>query len=234
MFDDKKLNEFGLTEKDMFILEIMTEFGGKTYMPTLMNTFFLGKAEQTARNKITKLMNKKKLVRRKPTGLVKPKYAIVLNENGKRFVNDFFGKNISEINVTATTTWHTIYEQISFYWLKILGKNVERTIVAKWRENHNHTPDLVYQNNKGKNVYVEIELNKKRPDRYIEIFNRMQNDNIGSVLYVFENDKKMQVLGTKIPVWEKIYYITINKLIEGGKNGKLLAIKQSEFLKSLE
>ena len=234
MFDDRKINEYGLTEKDMFLLEIMAEFNGKIFMPVLMKTFFLGKAEQTARNKITKLMTKKKLVRRKPTGLIYPKNAIILTEAGKRFVNDYFSKNISEINLTMTTLWHTIYEQITYYYLKILGKNVERTIVTKWKQKgYSHTPDLVYTNAKGKNVYVEIELNIKRPDRYLDIFSRMKKDDVGTVLYVFENDRKMKTLGTKIPIWDKIYYATIDDIIESGSKGKLIAKKQKEFLEEI-
>jgi len=227
--------DFGLTERDLEILELMANFGGKTFVYVLAHTFWANakKAEQQVRNRLRKLSNKK-IIRYMSTNLNYPKNAVVLTESGKNFVDDYFGIKIHSISLSAVTTWHTIYEQISFYWLKILGKNVERTIVAKWRENHNHTPDLVYQNNKGKNVYVEIELNKKRPDRYIEIFNKMQADDVGAVLYVFENDQKMKTLGKKIPIWDKINYITIDKLIEGGKNGKLLAIKQSEFLKNLE
>ncbi len=230
-----ELNEFGLRPRDMKILEMMSIMGGKTYMPVLMKTAFLNTAEQTARNRLQVLRKKKKLIRYKPTGLVNPKNAILFAEEGKRFASDVFGVNIGEPSISPVTTWHNIYEQITFFWLKELGKDVERTIVKKWREKgYKHTPDLVYKNPKNKYVYVEIELTKKRPDRYVDIFNRMVADDVGSVLYVFENDNKMKVLGTKIPIWEKIYYTTIDKIVEGGQQGKLIAVKQADFLKSLE
>ena len=229
-----ELNEYGLRPRDMEILEMMAVMGGKTYMPVLTKTAFLHTAEQTARNRLQVLRKKKKLIRYKPTGLVNPKNAILFTEEGKRFASEVFGINVGDASISPVTTWHNIYEQITYYWLKKMGKDVERTIVHRWRKKgYHHTPDLAYKNQKGKYVYVEIELTKKRPDRYIDVFNRMVADDVGSVLYVFEDDRKMQVLGTKIPLWDKIYYTTIDNIVKGGEAGKLIAIKQADFLKSL-
>ena len=227
--------DFGLTKRDLEIIELMSSFGGKTYIFVLAKTFWLKNknAEQQARNRIQKL-KKKKLVRYKETGLTNPKNVILFSDAGKRFVFENFGININDTSVSPFTTWHTIYEQITFYNLKLLSKNVERTIVKKWKEKgYSHTPDLVYTNKKDKNVYIEIELTLKRPDRYMDIFTKMQKDDVGTVLYVFENDKKMKVLGTKIPIWDRIYYTTIDKIIESGEKGKLIAKKQKDFLEEI-
>lgn len=229
-----ELNEWGLTKRDMEILEMMATFGGKTYIPTLTKTAFIDAGEQTAKNRVQVLKKKKKLIRHRPTGLAKPKNALVFTEEGKRFADQAFGISIIEPSLSPVTTWHTIFEQITYYWLKKLGKDVERTIVKKWTKlGHRHTPDLVYKNPKGANVYVEVEITPKRSGRYIEIFERMHADDVGSVLYVFENEQKMKTLGKKIPLWDKIYYTTIDRLIDGAKEGKLKAIKQKDFLKQI-
>jgi DNA-binding Lrp family transcriptional regulator len=226
-------NEFGLTDRDMELLEMMMDFGGKTYMPVLEQTAFLGVKPQTIRNRLQKLQKKHKVIRYKATGLVNPRNALLLSENGKRLVYQVWGINVGEPNVSPVTTWHTIYEQITYYWLKKLGRNPERTIVTRWsKKGFKHTPDLVYFKNE-KPIYVEIELTPKRQNRLIEMFQRMKADGVAAVLYVFENDKKMKTLGTKIPVWDKISYITIQQLIENAQRGKIGAIKQTDYLKEV-
>jgi len=230
-----KFEDFGLTERDAGVLEMMANFGGKTYIKVLEQTFWFGvkNAEQQARNRIQKL-KKKKLVRHMETGLVNPKNAIVLTEQGKQFVDDFWGIPIHTITISAVTAWHNIYEQIVWYWLKKLGKDIERAIVKKWiPQGYRHTPDLYYKNDKGNLVYVEIELTRKRPDRLLDIFAKMKADGVSAVLYVFKDEKQMKTLGTKIPLWEKIRYVTIDKLIESAQNGKIGAVKQVEYLKSI-
>lgn len=229
-----KLNDFGLTDRDMDILDLVVTFGGKTFFPVLEQTAFLGAKPQTVRNRINVLRAKKKLFRLKPTGLMKPRSAIVLTEEGKRFVQEIFGETGLDASVSASTTWHNIYEQVTYYWLKQIGKDPIRTIVSKWsKQGYRHTPDLAYKNPKGGLVYVEVELTRKRAERLIDIFNRMKADGVSAALYVFENEQKIKTLGTKIPAWDKIRYTTIPRLIEGAQSGKLDAVKQIDFYKEM-
>jgi len=230
-----ELNEYGLTPRDMELFDIMASFNGVTYNPALIKSVYYGTKEQTMRNRLQVLRKKKRLIRYKLTNLLKPKYAILLTQEGKAFVEEAFGVRVSDPNPAPMTIKHLIHEQIVYYWLKKAGRDVERTIVRKWREKgYKHTPDLVYHTKKGL-VYVEVELTLKRPHSYIEMFKRVKIDNPSVILYVFENERKMKTIGTKIPLWDKIRYTTIDMLIEGVLNdGKIKAIKQTDYIKQIK
>ncbi len=217
-----------VTDRDFQIFELMSNFGGKTFLPVLAKTFFNN--EQVARNRINKL-KKEKLLRTVATGLMSPRNAIYPTAKGLRYFTENGLRNIVT-EVASSQVHHLMMEQITYYCLKKIGKDVKRTIVKNWSKEHHHTPDLCYIH-KGKNVYVEIERTHKRPDELAKILVNMKKDDIHIVLYVFENDKKMEQIGKKIPVFDKAYYVTIDTLLESSKNGKIGAVKQSEFLKTI-
>ena len=227
-----------LVDRDKEVLDIMANFGGKTFKQVLVETVFRGlkNPEQQSANRIYRLKKSMKIFKYIETGLSKHKYVLALNKNGVDLVNGM-GYDISQsVTISPQTVKHTILEQITFYYLKKLGKRVERTIVAKWgrEEKHSHTPDLVYSLDNGGLVYVEVELSKKSADRYAATFTKMKKDGVKSVLYVFEDEKKMKQIGRILPVWDKLFYITKDELISCFENGKLKARKQIEVLKEIE
>jgi len=225
-----------LQKRDLEMLDIMANFGGKTFKRVLVETCFRGLKNplQQVANRLYKLKKSLKIFKYVETGLSKNKYAIALNKNGVDLLNDMGYELSQSIVISPQTVNHTILEQITFYYLKKLGKDVERTIVANWRKEHFHTPDLMYRLKDGSMVYVEIELSKKSPQRYIDTFTKMKKDGVKSVLYVFENEKKMKQIGRVIPTWDKLFYITKDELIECFENGKLKAKKQIEVLKEID
>lgn len=227
------LRRRGLNERDIDIIKLMATFGGKTFNPVLEKTIWLGykSAAQQVSNRMSRLLKQHKIIRRQETGLQKPRYLYKFTELGKRVCEDI-GFRPGNFSFSTVTIWHGIYEQIAFYWLEKIGKKPHRTTVREWvtEGGKKHAPDLVYKNPKGDYVYVEVELNKKRPDSYISIFEKMQQDGAASALYIFENEKKMQQIGRVIPIWEKVYYVTIEQLIKAAQNGKIGAVKQSDFL----
>ena len=225
-----------LQERDWEFLNIMAHFGGKTFRRVLAETCFLGLKNplQQSANRIYKLKKSMKLFKYIETGLSKNKYVIALSKSGTELLNES-GYNIkASVTISPQTVNHTILEQISFYWLLKMGKKVERTIIARWSKEHNHTPDLMYSLDSGEMIYVEVELSKKSPQRYIDTFTKMKKDGVKSVLYVFENEKKMKQIGRVIPTWDKLFYITKDELIECFENGKLKAKKQIEVLKEID
>jgi len=215
-----------ITKRDNEIFELMSVFGGKTFLPVLAKTFF--SSEQVARNRLN-VLKKDKLIKYVSTGLMSPRNAIYPTENGIRYFQEQ-GYRTVRSDVSTSQVNHLMLEQITYFYLKKIGKNVQRTIVKNWSKKHHHTPDLCYEH-KGKNVYVEIERTNKRPDELAKIQLNSLKDDVHIILYVFENDKKMKQLGSKIPLHEKIYYVTIDKLIESSKDGNIGAVKQLNYLK---
>jgi len=217
-----------LTDRDHKIFELMSVFGGKTFLPVLAKTFF--SSEQVARNRLN-VLKKDKMIKYVPTGLMSPRNAIYPTEQGIRYFQEI-GLRTIRTDVSTSQVHHLMLEQITYFYLKKIGKDVQRTIVKNWSKKHHHTPDLCYTH-KGKNVYVEIERTHKRPDVLAKIMTNMKKDDIHIVLYVFEDEKKMKQIGSKIPIFEKAYYVTIDKLIEASKDGKIGAVKQLDYLKTI-
>jgi len=217
-----------ITARDNEIFELMSVFGGKTFLPVLAKTFF--NSEQVARNRLN-VLKKDKMIKYVPTGLMSPRNAIYPTANGLRYFIEH-GLRTVVSDISSSTVEHLMLEQITYFYLKKIGKDVERTIVKNWREKHNHTPDLCYTH-KGKNVYVEIERTNKRPDELAKIQLNSLKDDIHIILYVFEDEKRMKQLGSKIPLHDKIYYVTIGMLIVASKDKKIGAVKQLDFLKNL-
>jgi len=229
----------GLSERDVNILRMIAEFGGKTFIEVLEDTFWYGKklASQQARDRVQKLKKKYKLLRHVPTGLVKPRNAIALTEFAKRYAEDELGIETASLFLSPVTIWHSIYEQIAWYWLCLGGREASRTIVKRWSLEHKHTPDLLYfhEGDTAKPVYVEIELHPKSPSRYIDIMRRIHADKVHAVLYVFENENKMRKIGRKLPVDDSLYFVSIDRLIQSvSTTGKIGAIKQIDFMKKYE
>lgn len=224
------------SERDIKLFEIIANFGGKTYVDVLEKTLWLGKknAYQQSLNRVRKLIQEKKLLKLVSTGLVSPRHAIVLTGLGKTYVEEEFGIIINEIHISAVTIRHTILEQISWYYLDYIGNNVDRTIVKNWSKNHAHTPDLFYKKN-NKSVYVEIETSKKTNSVYESLFVKIRQDEADVVLYIFEDNKKMEQIGKVMPLWDKIYLVSIEELIENATKNKKIGFKsQKDFLKSIQ
>lgn len=229
----------GLSDRDRDILRMIGEFGGKTFIEVLERTYWHGRAvpTQQARDRVQKLKKKYKLLRSVPTGLMKPRNAIALTDFGKRWVKDETDIDTGTLFLSPVTAWHNIYEQIAWYWLRMAGREVSRTIVKRWSADHKHTPDLLYFHNgdEKKPVYVEIELNPKNNDRMLKIFKNMDADRIHAVLYVYENEKRMKQYGRKLPINDKVYLTNIDDLIRNVEGtGKVGAIPQIDFIKKYE
>ena len=236
IYNDFSLDENNLTKRDKDIVEMMIEFGGVTYNPVLKNTIFFDSSEYALKKRLQTL-RQRGLIRYKQTNLFKPRYAIVFASAAEEFLFDVYGFRIRQVNPNPNTIYHLMLEQQAYFWLKKAGKDVKRTIVKRWQEGgaHKHTPDLVYPLKSGDLVYVEVENTTKRADRYIDIFRRTKIDNPKTILYVFENDKKMKTLGKKIPLWDKIRYTTVEWLRDSVlENGKIKAIKQTEFFEKIK
>lgn len=233
-----KTNNTLLTERDKAILLLMSEFGGKTYSEVLERTFWYGKAVplQQSRDRMSVLKNKYKVIKLLKTGLMKPQNGWAFSEFGRRFVNEELGLDVGVVFSSPVTTWHNIFEQITYYWLKKAGKDVSRTVVKDWSVSHKHTPDLLYFHNgdTSKPIYVEIELNAKAPSRYTDLFTKSTADGVFSFLYVFESVQAMKTIGKKLPTFSRLYFVDIDTLIKSVASGKGLgAVKQSDFLKTL-
>lgn len=218
-----------LTARDIEILELMSVFGGKTYIEVLEKTFWVGhkNAKIQARNRMTILLKKYGLFLYKLTGLTSPRSAWALSEAGKDIVRTMFNKNITNISVSPVTTQHNIMEQITYYWLKKLGKNPERTVVSKWSKNHKHTPDIAYETEKGV-IYVEIEKNLKAAGEYNTIFSHIVQDKVFKVLYVVESQKRVEQFANNLPLSEKIMLVSTDTLVAAAQSGKIGAISQKE------
>lgn len=230
-----RANTEGLTQRDRDILAMIAEHGGKTFVEVLARTFWIDAkmAEQQARDRINKLKKQYKLLRHAPTGLIKPQNAIALTDFGKRWCLDETEIEAGTLFLSPVTAWHSIYEQIAWYWIMKTGRRVSRTIVKKWSKGHKHTPDLLYFHEE-KPVYVEIELNGKSPDRYLDLIKKSRSDGAHAMFYIFENEKRMKQLGRKLPTSDLIYITNIDDLIKSVREtGKIGAVKQSEFMKKL-
>ena len=234
-----EVNLEGLSPRDKEIFRMMAEFGGKTFNEVLARTFWHDKKVpvQQVRDRIGKIKKKYKVIRLVATGLMKPRNAIAFTEFGKKWAQEETNIEIGSFFLSPVTAWHGIYEQIAWYWLKKSGRNdVSRTIVKNWSLEHKHTPDLLYFHNgdKSKPVYVEIELNTKSADRYLEVMRKCKLDKVHAIFYIFENEKKMKQIGRKLPINDKVYITNIDSLIESvTKTGKIGAVKQIEFMKKL-
>jgi len=226
--------ELSLTARDLEIMEMIGVFGGKTSSPVLEKTFWHGKsfpANQARRRMDT--LRKKGLLKHKPTGLISPRNIYIPTAAGRELIYDRFGIELSGTpHFSLATFQHNATEQIAWYWLRRVGKDPKRAIVRRWSPDHKHTPDLYYEGPRGL-VYVEIEISKKRPDSYISIFNKMREDGIHAVLYIFENEKRMKQIGRVLPAWgSRVHFTNLDRLI-GAKSLSEAAVRQEDFILQL-
>jgi len=236
--EEKRLSTDTLSDRDRGVLQMITEFGGKTFIEVLARTFWHGRRvpEQQARDRVGVLRKKYGLLRLYATGLMKPRNAIALTEVGKKWAEDELGVNVPQLFISPVTVWHTIDEQIAWYWLRRAGRGVSRTIVKRWSKEHRHTPDLLYfhQGDPSKPVYVEIERNPKSTDRMLRIFRAMQADRVYAALYVYEDEKRMKQYGRRLPTFDKLYLTNLDDLVRNvSKTGKVGAMRQKDFLSQL-
>ncbi|MDQ7083892.1 MAG: hypothetical protein Q9M36_02735 [Sulfurovum sp.] len=230
----------GLTPRDRDIFRMMAEFGGRTFNEVLERTYWHGKKVplQQARDRITKIKSKYRLIRLVSTGLMKPRNAIAFTDFGKRYILDETDIEVGNFFLSPVTVNHSIAEMITWYWIRKSGRlDVSRTIVKNWSLEHKHTPDLLYFHNEDqtKPIYVEIELNAKSTKRYLEIFNKCDLDKVHAIFYVFSNEKKMRQLGRKLPINDKIHITNIDDLIINvSTKNKIGALKQIDFIKKYE
>lgn len=230
----------GLAPRDIEIIELMNVFGGKMYTKVLAKTFFydLAVPEQQARDRVQKLKSKYGLFRYVPTGLMSPRNTIMFSDLGKRTCIEL-GLEPKNVVISATMVNHLMLEMVTMFWLRKAGRVVTRTVPIEWKKDgHRHTPDLIYYKNpetKEKMVYVEVETNKKQTERYLDIFGRMIQDEVDSALYVFEDEKKMTQFARVMPIWDRLFFTTIDRLIAGVvKNQKIDADSQEKFLAGLD
>jgi len=228
--------DYDLTKRDIEILRLAYAFGGRVLPGALDMTFWIKakSGKQQRINRMTKLI-KKGFFRKKETGLFENRYIYMMTDNAYEIATNMFqdeditdsGKNNF---ISAVTIKHLLNEQIAFFYLRKFGKSVKRAIVKNFSKEHKHTPDLYYPHKSGKLIYVEIETSKKKAHNYIDIFTKMKQDDVKNVLYIFENEKKMQQIGKVIPIWDKVFYTHIEELITADK---LPVRKQVDFLKSI-
>ena len=173
-----------ITKRDKKIIDFINIFG-KTYYKVLGETFFNN--EQVARNRIN-LLVKEKILRTVKLGqeeINAPKTCIVLGSEGK-FLIEEMGKSVKDFRTTKRIN-HNIYEQIAYYYIVQTG-TVERTTIANHFKDYKHIPDFILKTN-DLTLFVEIELNLKTPNRYIQLIEKTLSSGIDRVLYIVLDEK---------------------------------------------
>ncbi|MCV6607278.1 MAG: hypothetical protein OIF32_03620 [Campylobacterales bacterium] len=206
------------TDRDNQILELICTFGGKTYFEVLEQTFWNGKsnAMQQVRNRINTLVKKYKLLRLYNTSLATPRSAIVLTDAGKRYCENELGLSVPSFHFSATTVYHGIMEQLTYFHFRRLNRSVERVIVKGWSKNHKHTPDFYYTKS-DETIYIEVERTKKTAERYRSIFTKIKQDRVKKVVYVCENIKKARQISSVMDVSSSLYFVALDDLVHAEK-----------------
>ena len=220
-----------LTDRDNEIMVLLASFSGKSYNQVLEKTAFYGlkNAFKQAGNRVRKLRDTYGLVELVPTGIMSPKNAIVLTSKGKDYCYENFGVEVGNAYMNIITIHHNILEQISFYWFSKIGNEVVRTTVKNWKEQgYNHTPDFYCENfkNKGK-TYFEIEISKKQEKRYVELFLNALKDDIKNIIYIFENEKKLEQIKNVLPrsTSVTVALTTIDDIVKSCSEGNYPSLK---------
>lgn len=220
-----------MTERDIKILCFIAIFG-KSYSNVIAKTFFAGvkNSEQVAKNRIRLLVNKYKVLDYKLTGLQSPRNYLTLTEAGREVVVDFGYSTIKTPHFSLVTVKHNMVEQIVFYWIDKV-RETQRTTVKTHSKTNFHTPDLLFFTDSGKKVYVEIELTKKTASNYQDIFAKITKDEAEIVLYVTDSEDSMKRLAKVMPVWDRLRFTTVDRLIESVSNEqKISSLKQIELI----
>lgn len=220
--------QLGLTKRDLELINFINFFG-KSYAEVLHKCFFNETSLQVAKNRISVLKNKYKILKHSPTGAVSPKYYLSLSEAGKRFVEEEMGEDANNCFFSLTTLQHNINEQLTYFALTRAGKEVIKTRVSEFSKNHRHTPDFYYKNGE-KMVYVEIENNKKTRDAYNKIFENILKDGISNIIYIAKDEKWKEIFLNFLPKFEGLRVADIETFFNTAvKEGKIVADKQKEI-----
>ena len=208
---------------------IFISYFGRTYPEVIGKTFY--NTTQSARNKIS-LMKKKGLIKYEISGIAIPKYAIVLPKRTKdMLIHLGYSPKVHRGNIGQLE--HNMLEQICFYQLSKLG---EVTRISVWHhKNMFHTvPDLILKT-QIHNISIEVETKQKSSRVYKDIINRASKDNFDRVLYVMPTKKLMISIANIMPLWDKLFFIDTDTLIENIKvHNKIKPYTQKQLLREIE
>lgn len=225
------LNFFSKMDEE--ILAFIGEFG-RTYSYVLGKTFFSN--EKQAIGRIHK-MKVKGLIERVPTGLNKPRNAILLTKMAKDYLlaNDAKIKknkgSISHLN-------HNIMEQIAFYHLSKIGDTIR---ASTWHHMNVYfaVPDLVVRFDNF-NIAIEVEATQKSKSRYEEYVKKAKldverSDRLHRFLFVTKNKAFAETIANAMPIWDRLFFIDIDTLIDNIKTyKKITPFSQKQLLKKIE
>jgi len=197
-----------ITPRDLELFKLINRYG-KSYIEVLGKTLF--PSIQNARNRINKLY-KLELIGYWTTGLMTPRRAIVLRDETKKLLEDRYDIKAKKAKLNTSTIHHNMIEQLADFYISKLDGWVERATVYEHSKKLHHIPDLIYHHPQGR-IFIEVELHKKSSKRYIDIFELMKKDNIIMVIYIVKNEQTLQSYACTFPKWQRLYFITIDKLI---------------------
>jgi len=221
-----------ITKRDMEIVEFMLEFGGKTFSGVLEKTFFC--SCWSMRQRVSTLC-KQGTLKRKKTGFLQPKYYFVLGDDGREWYLEKHGREAPEGRFSQFNYYHAVLEQIAFYWVSRLRECVRTTTYKNQMDllprKLRHIPDFYFVADGGKIINVEAEITKKAQDRYKSIIDQSIKDGASAILYITESKKECQSLARTMPRWSGLFFVAIDDLIKGIKEGQeIRSSKQSELL----
>lgn len=217
----------GLTKRDLDIIELVGTFG-KSYVKVIHKCFYNHTSEQVAKNRVSKLVNKYKILRFKETELASPRNYVLLTEQGQRFFLDIFGYEPANAYLSPVTAKHNMMEQLIFYALRRAGKNVSRANVKEWSKKHHHTPDLFYTDDSGNFIYVEIELTRKSNSAYSEIFRKVIKDNVKNIIYITDTEQAKKTLLRVLPKYDKLRVECIERFFDVAINENKIRAERQE------
>jgi len=213
-------------ERDMEVVKFISVFG-KSFAEVLGKTFY--GSVQSARNNISR-MQKIGLLKYVPTGLMKPRNALVLTSSIKKLLIDM-GYSPKDSRVSIGQMEHNMVEQLAYYHLSKIGE-IERASVYKDKNKYHSVPDLILTTNLGK-IFVEVEMHQKSKKSYADFVTRASKDEPRAVLYICANKRIMTSIANAMMEWNKLLYIDIESLIENiSSTNKVGAIKQVDLLRN--
>lgn len=215
-----------MTDRDIKILCFIAIFG-KSYADVIAKTFFAGvkNAQQVAKNRITLLANKYKVLEYAPTGAKSPRNYIVLTQLGREIVIDADQSIAVKHDVSIVELKQDVLEQIVFYWLEQIG-GIERPTDTK-----KYHPDFIFSPVTGEKIYVEIETHKKSATMYQSIFKKYAEDGVDYVLYVVPRESMIKQVADFMPLWARVEFITVDALIDGVHNEKKINSENQILIK---
>ena len=216
-----------ITERDTAVFLFINRYG-KSYIEVLGATFF--PTVQKARSRINKLY-KEGYIKYITTGLITPRRLVTLSENAKHYLREDCATEPKSARLALRTIEHNMIEQLADYHLStIQDVNIERTTVMEHSRTLKHVPDLLAKRGKF-SMYVEVELTKKSSIRYKELIATLQDAELNIVLYVSTTERRLKSLARTLPTWDKLRFITIDKMISNIKStSRVSGFTQEEAL----